>query len=73
MKTLPKIFIITAPSGTGKTTINRRLVAEIDQLEFSVSYTSRKKREAEKDGVHYWFMNREKFHKHILFQFFLLH
>lgn len=56
-----KIIIITAPSGTGKTTINRRLVQEIDALEFSVSYTTRKKRKGEQDGVHYWFIDRSQF------------
>ena len=56
-----KIIVITAPSGTGKTTINRRLVSEIDDLEFSVSYTTRKKREAEKNGIHYWFIEKSEF------------
>lgn len=61
MNSLPKIIVITAPSGTGKTTINRRLVAELDNLEFSVSYTTREKREGEKNGVHYWFVTKAEF------------
>lgn len=56
-----KTFIITAPSGTGKSTINRRLVDELHDLEFSVSYTTREKRVGESHGTHYWFIKQEEF------------
>ncbi len=55
------IVIITAPSGTGKTTLTRRLVKEIPHLSFSVSVTTRPIRVGEVDGEHYWFMNRDTF------------
>lgn len=61
MSLLSKIIIITAPSGTGKTTINRRLVKELETLEFSVSHTTRPKRPGEENGAHYWFVERHEF------------
>ncbi len=54
-------FVVAAPSGTGKTTVCRRLVAEDDQLEFSVSHTTRPAREGETDGVDYCFVSRQDF------------
>jgi guanylate kinase len=54
-------FVVAAPSGTGKTTVCRRLVAEDDQLEFSISHTTRPAREGETDGVDYFFVSREDF------------
>ena len=61
MSLLKKTIVITAPSGTGKTTITKRLVTELDELEFSVSYTTRPKRESETDGVNYWFVTKPEF------------
>jgi guanylate kinase len=56
-------FVIAAPSGTGKTTVCRRLV-EVDALiEFSVSHTTRTPRTRERDSVHYHFVGREDFAK----------
>ena len=54
-------FVVAAPSGTGKTTVCRRLVAEDDQLEFSVSHTTRPARNGETDGVDYYFVSRKDF------------
>jgi guanylate kinase len=54
-------FVVAAPSGTGKTTVCRRLVAEDDQLEFSISHTTRPAREGETDGVDYFFVSRKDF------------
>ena len=54
-------FVVAAPSGTGKTTVCRRLVAEDDQLEFSVSHTTRPARQGETDGVDYCFVLRQDF------------
>ena len=50
------IFVVSAPSGTGKTTLNRRLVEEHKSVELSISYTARPKREQEIDGEHYHFV-----------------
>jgi guanylate kinase len=56
-----KIIAISAPSGTGKTTIVRRVLKDIPGLVFSVSATTRKPRENEKDGVHYFFISEDEF------------
>lgn len=62
---LPQVIIVSAPSGTGKSTINQRLVGTIEDLSFSVSYTSRQCRPGEADGVNYWFIERQDFAKKI--------
>lgn len=56
-----KIIIFSAPSGSGKTTIVRQLLARYPQLEFSVSATSRAPRGTERDGVDYYFLTQEEF------------
>lgn len=56
-----KIFVISSPSGGGKTTIVRRILAEFPEIVFSVSATTRPKRPDEIDGVHYFFLTEEKF------------
>lgn len=56
-----KIFAISAPSGTGKTTIVKRLLNEIPDLVYSVSATTRKKRKNEKSGVDYFFISEQEF------------
>ena len=55
------LFIVSAPSGTGKTTIVERLVEETSNLKMSRSYTSRRAREGEADGVDYNFVARNRF------------
>ena len=55
------IIVISAPSGTGKTTINRRLVKELSDIEMSVSYTTRDRRLGEKNGSDYWFKTKKEF------------
>lgn len=62
---MSKLIIITAPSGAGKTSIVRRLLNKIDQLAFSISATTRKKRPHEKEGVDYYFISHEEFKKRI--------
>ncbi len=59
------IIVISAPSGTGKTTIVRRILKDIPELVFSVSATTRKRRRDEKEGVHYFFTTEEEFKKKI--------
>jgi guanylate kinase len=58
---LPKILIITAPSGAGKTSITKNLMEHFPQLSFSVSATTRSPRGTEKDGVDYYFIPVEDF------------
>src|SRR5688572_21198527 len=55
------LFIVSAPSGTGKTTLVERLVSTVPNLRMSRSYTSRTAREGERDGVDYNFISREAF------------
>ena len=65
MNNYKSVYVVTAPSGTGKTTLNKRLILEIPDLEFSISYTTRKKRLGERDSLDYWFVSKEQFHNHI--------
>src|SRR5690349_14254506 len=55
------LFIVSAPSGAGKTTLVERLVEQTPGLRMSRSYTSRAPREGETDGVDYNFVSRERF------------
>ncbi|MBA4310621.1 MAG: guanylate kinase [Chlorobiaceae bacterium] len=60
-----KVIVISAPSGTGKTTILNSVLKEFPEIVFSVSATTRAKRNSEKDGVDYYFISEEKFLKMI--------
>jgi guanylate kinase len=55
------LFIVSAPSGAGKTTLIERLVEQTPNLQMSRSYTSRTARQGEADGVDYNFVTRERF------------
>ena len=55
------IFVVTAPSGAGKTTLVAALLAADQQIKLSVSYTTRAPREGEVDGKNYHFVSRETF------------
>src|SRR6267154_879108 len=59
------VFIISAPSGSGKSTLVSRLMTEVENLTFSVSYTTRKPRGAEVDGQAYHFIDRAEFEARI--------
>jgi guanylate kinase len=61
----PLLLILSAPSGTGKTTLARRLVAAHPGAVFSVSYTTRAPRGHEKDGADYHFVSEERFQQMI--------
>ena len=57
-----KLFVFSAPSGSGKTTIVRHLLSqERLNLEFSISVTSREPRGIEKEGVDYYYISKEEF------------
>jgi len=60
-----KILIITAPSGAGKTSITHFLMQAIPTLAFSISATTRKSRENEKNEIDYYFIEMEEFKKKI--------
>jgi guanylate kinase len=56
-----RLFIVSAPSGTGKTTLVERLVLAVPDLVLSRSFTSRPPRPGEADGVDYNFISRDRF------------
>jgi guanylate kinase len=58
-----EIFVITAPSGTGKTTLLKPLMAADPRLRFSISYTTRPRRPSEVDGQDYFFVSPGKFRR----------
>lgn len=61
MLNTPRLFVIAAPSGAGKTTLVRKLTARNPELRFSISYTTREKRRTEVDGVDYLFVDKDRF------------
>lgn len=70
---MTNIFIISAPSGSGKSTLVNKIRQTVPNLEFSVSYTTRKPRGAEKNGCEYFFISREQFEEMIRKDEFLEH
>ena len=60
-----KLIIFSAPSGSGKTTVVRHLLATIPDLEFSISATTRDVRESEENGKDYYFYSKEEFQRAI--------
>ena len=61
LQKMANIFIISAPSGCGKTSLVKALIDEVPDLCVSVSHTTRKPRPGEVDGVNYHFVSKEKF------------
>lgn len=55
------LFIVAAPSGGGKTSLVKRLTETLDDIEVSISHTTRSIRTGERDGVDYFFVNETKF------------
>jgi guanylate kinase len=55
------IFIISAPSGTGKTTILKKVISELENVAFSISHTTRLPRPEEEEGDDYFFVDRPAF------------
>ena len=56
-----QVFVITAPSGTGKTTIINIVRKNIEGIGYCISHTTRKPREGEVNGLHYYFVDRAEF------------
>jgi guanylate kinase len=67
------LFVVSAPSGTGKTTVAERLVQVVPDLALSRSYTSRAIRPGEVDGIDYNFITRARFEQMIAAEAFLEH
>jgi guanylate kinase len=59
------VFIISAPSGSGKSTLVSIIRRTVPNLEFSISYTTRKPRGSEQNGREYYFISREEFRQMI--------
>jgi len=57
------LFIVSAPSGTGKTSLCKEVTRRVSNLSYSVSYTTRKPRSGEVDGKDYFFVSPEGFQK----------
>ena len=68
-----KLIVISAPSGTGKTTVVKKLLQQSINLEASVSFTTRKMRENEKEGLDYFFVSEKTFTNMIQNDDFLEH
>ena len=68
-----KLIVISAPSGTGKTTVVKKLLQQSTNLEASVSFTTRKMRENEKEGLDYFFVDEKTFTNMIQNDDFLEH
>jgi len=60
-----RLFVISAPSGAGKTSLVRALMEREPDLRFSISYTTRAQRPGEHDGQHYYFVTPESFRRMI--------
>jgi guanylate kinase len=60
-KNCAKLYVFSAPSGSGKTTIVRDVLKKYPDFVFSISATTRKKRNTEKDGIDYFFLSDDEF------------
>ncbi len=67
------LYIISAPSGAGKTSLVKQMVADLTQLTVSISHTTRQMRTGEKHGVDYLFSTEEEFKNRIATHAFLEH
>lgn len=71
--TLGTLFIISAPSGAGKTSLVAELLNRLDNLQVSVSHTTRPSRSGEKDGIDYHFVSHQQFETMVEQQQFVEH
>ncbi|MFB9886178.1 guanylate kinase [Balneatrix alpica] len=67
------LYILSAPSGAGKSSLARALMAQDHQVQFSVSHTTRAMRPGEENGVHYHFVDHAEFERLIAADAFLEH
>ena len=71
--TLGTLFIISAPSGAGKTNLVAELLNRLNNLQVSVSHTTRPSRSGEKDGIDYHFVSHQQFETMVEQQQFVEH
>ncbi len=69
--TFGALYIVTAPSGAGKTSLVRQLVEDDESLHISVSHTTRPKRKGERDGIDYFFVDQNEFKRKLAQDAFL--
>ena len=69
----PIVYIISAPSGSGKSTLVNELLRLVPNLDFSISYTTRRPRGSEQNGKQYYFISRDEFEQMIGDDEFLEH
>src|SRR5437867_9057677 len=55
------LIVVSAPSGAGKSSLAERVLKRVEDLRFSISYTTREPRGAEQHGVDYYFVSEEEF------------
>jgi guanylate kinase len=67
------VFVVTGTSGEGKSTLAKRLVERVPELELAISATTRPRRPGEKDGRDYWFLSDEEFDQRLAEDGFLEH
>ena len=65
MTAVPRVLVVTGPSGAGKGTLIRELVARVPAIEATVSATTRARRRGEEDGREYWFLSEEDFSQRV--------
>lgn len=70
---LGNLYIVAAPSGGGKTSLVKKLIESLDNIELSISHTTRKKRPAEQEGIDYFFVSNTEFKQLIDEQAFIEH
>lgn len=74
MPTAPgTLFVVSAPSGAGKTSLVRALIERDPRITLSVSHTTRPRREGERDGDHYHFVDSDRFETMVAEQAFIEH
>lgn len=73
MKGKGDLFIISAPSGAGKTSLVKALLNDVNGIEVSVSHTTRQQRQGEQPGLDYYFVSQEKFQEMIISEEFFEH
>lgn len=66
MKNRGTLFVLTGPSGTGKGTVIKSLLENMERISLSISATTRKPRDGEISGVHYYFLNKNEFEDKII-------
>jgi len=67
------LYVISAPSGAGKTSLVKALLEDVDSIEVSVSYTTRKQRHGEREGIDYHYISKQQFEQMIAQNDFIEH